>query len=38
MPVVAVSVDPSFFEKYYKKTNGGTPDMKHDQMYAPSES
>ena len=38
MPVVAVSVDPSFFEKYYKKTNGGTPDMDHDQMYAPNES
>ena len=38
MPVVAVSVDPSFFEKYYKKTNGGEPDMKHDQMYAPNES
>lgn len=38
MPVVAVSVDPSFFVKYYKKTNGGTPDMKHDQMYAPNES
>ncbi|MCF0215659.1 MAG: CotH kinase family protein [Fibrobacteraceae bacterium] len=38
MPVVAVSVDPSFFEKYYKKTNGGEPDMDHDQMYAPNES
>ena len=38
MPVVAVSVDPIFFENYYKKTNGGTPDMKHDQMYAPNES
>ena len=38
MPVVAVSVDPSFFEKYYKKTSGGEPDMKHDQMYAPNES
>lgn len=38
MPVVAVSVDPIFFEKYYKKTNGGEPDMKHDQMYAPNES
>lgn len=38
MPVVAVTVDPSFFVKYYKKTNGGTPDMKHDQMYAPNES
>ncbi len=38
MPVVAVSVDPSFFVKYYKKTNGGEPDMKHDQMYAPNES
>jgi len=38
MPVVSVSVDPVFFEKYYKKTNGGEPDMKHDQMYAPNES
>ena len=38
MPVVAVSVDPSFFVKYYKKTNGGEPDMEHDQMYAPNES
>ena len=38
MPVVAVSVDPSFFVKYYKKTNGGEPDMDHDQMYAPNES
>lgn len=38
MPVVAVTVDPSFFVKYYKKTNGGTPDMEHDQMYAPNES
>ncbi|WP_298771392.1 CotH kinase family protein [uncultured Fibrobacter sp.] len=38
MPVVSVSVDPSFFVKYYKKTNGGTPDMDHDQMYAPNES
>lgn len=38
MPVVAVSVDPVFFQKYYKKTNGGEPDMKHDQMYAPNES
>ena len=38
MPVVAVSVDPDFFEKYYKKTNGGEPDMDHDQMYAPNES
>ena len=38
MPVVAVTVDPSFFVKYYKKTNGGEPDMKHDQMYAPNES
>ena len=37
MPVVSVSVDPSFFEKYYKKTNGGTPDMDCDQMYAPNE-
>ena len=37
MPVVAVSVDPSFFEKYYKKTNGGEPDMDCDQMYAPNE-
>ena len=38
MPVVAVTVDPSFFVKYYKKTNGGEPDMDHDQMYAPNES
>ena len=38
MPVVALSVDPSFFVKYYKKTNGGAPDMEHDQMYAPNES
>lgn len=38
MPVVAVSVDPNFFEYYYKKTNGGEPDMKHDRMYAPNES
>ncbi len=37
MPVVAVSVDPSFFTKYYKKTNGGEPDMDCDQMYAPNE-
>lgn len=37
MPVVAVSVDPSFFEKYYKKTNGGEPDMDCDQMYAPND-
>lgn len=38
MPVVAVSVDPVFFEKYYKKTDGGQPDMDHDQMYAPNKS
>ena len=38
MPVVAVSVDPEFFDKYYKKTDGGKPDMDHDQMYAPNES
>lgn len=38
MPVVSVSVDPSFFVKYYKKTNGGEPDMDHDQMYAPNKS
>ena len=37
MPVVAVSVDPEFFVKYYKKTNGGTPDMDCDQMYAPND-
>lgn len=36
MPVVSVSVDPVFFEKYYKKTNGGEPDMDCDQMYAPN--
>ena len=38
MPVVSVSVDPSFFEKYYKKTNGGEPDMDNDQMYAPNKA
>lgn len=38
MPVVAISVNPEFFSKYYKKTDGGEPDMKHDQMYAPNES
>ena len=37
MPVVSVSVDPSFFEKYYKKTSGGEPDMDCNQMYAPNE-
>ena len=38
MPVVAVSVDPVFFEKYYKKTNGGEPDMDNDLMYAPNKA
>ena len=38
MPVVAISVDPQFFVKYYKNTHGGTPDMDHDQMYAPNKS
>ena len=37
MPVVAVSVDPEFFKKYYKNTKGGEPDMDCDQMYAPNE-
>ena len=38
MPVVSISVDPQFFSKYYKNTHGGTPDMDHDQMYAPNKS
>lgn len=38
MPVVSVSVAPEFFTKYYKKTNGGEPDMDNDQMYAPNKA
>ena len=38
MPVVAISVDPQFFVKYYKNTHGGTPNMDTDQMYAPNKA
>ena len=38
MPVVAVSLNPRFFDLYYKKTDGGEPDMDNDLMYAPNKA
>ena len=38
MPVVSVSVNPRFFQDYYKKTEGGEPDMDNDRMYAPNKA
>lgn len=38
MPVVSVSVNPRFFELYYKKTDGGEPNMDGDLMYAPNKA